>query len=50
MWHPFRALRRALPHRLFGRSLIIIVTPVVMLQGVVTYAFFERHYDTMTRA
>jgi two-component system osmolarity sensor histidine kinase EnvZ len=49
MWHPFRALRRALPHGLFGRSLIIIVAPVVILQGVVTYAFFERHYDTMTR-
>lgn len=49
MWHPFRALRQALPHRLFGRSLLIIVTPVVLLQGIVTYAFFERHYDTMTR-
>ncbi len=48
MWHPFRALRRALPRKLFGRSLIIIITPVVILQGVVTYAFFERHYDTMT--
>ena len=48
MWHPFRALRRALPHRLFGRSLLIIVTPVVVLQGIVTYAFFERHYDIMT--
>ena len=49
MLHPFRALRRAMPHRLFGRSLIIIVAPVVILQGVVTFAFFERHYDTMTR-
>ena len=48
MWHPFRALRQALPHRLFGRSLLIIVTPVVLLQGIVTYAFFERHYDIMT--
>ena len=32
---------------MFGRSLIIIVTPVVILQGIVTYAFFERHYDVM---
>lgn len=48
MWHPFRALRQALPHGLFGRSLIIIVAPVVILQGVVTYAFFERHYDILT--
>jgi two-component system, OmpR family, osmolarity sensor histidine kinase EnvZ len=36
-----------MPRGLFGRSLIIIVTPVVILQGIVTYAFFERHYDVM---
>lgn len=47
-FHPFRALKRALPRRLFGRSLLIIVTPVVLLQGIVTYAFFERHYTIMT--
>jgi len=48
-WHPFRSLRRALPRRLFGRSLIIIVAPMVLLQGMVTYAFFVRHYSVMTR-
>src|SRR5437763_14436335 len=49
MWqlHPFRLLKRLLPRGLFGRSLIIIVAPVVILQGIVTYAFFERHYDVM---
>ncbi|HTK79872.1 MAG TPA: ATP-binding protein [Rhizomicrobium sp.] len=36
-----------MPRGLFGRSLIIIVTPVVILQGIVTYAFFERHYAVM---
>lgn len=46
--HPFRALKRAMPRGLFGRSLIIIVAPVVILQGIVTYVFFERHYDIMT--
>jgi two-component system, OmpR family, osmolarity sensor histidine kinase EnvZ len=45
--HPFRALKRMMPRGLFGRSLIIIVTPVVILQGIVTYVFFERHYDVM---
>src|SRR5215470_8488080 len=45
--HPFRTLKRVMPRGLFGRSLIIIVTPVVILQGVVTYVFFERHYDVM---
>ncbi len=37
-----------MPRGLFGRSLLIIVTPVVILQGIVTYVFFERHYDIMT--
>jgi two-component system osmolarity sensor histidine kinase EnvZ len=46
-FHPFRALRRLLPRGLFWRSLIIIVAPVVILQGIVTYIFFERHYDVM---
>lgn len=46
--HPFRILKRTMPRGLFGRSLIIIVAPVVILQGIVTYAFFERHYDIMT--
>lgn len=45
--HPFRALKRIMPRGLFGRSLIIIVAPVVILQGIVTYAFFERHYGIM---
>ena len=46
---PFRVFKRLLPRGLFGRSLIIIVAPMVVLQGVVTYAFFERHYDVVTR-
>jgi two-component system, OmpR family, osmolarity sensor histidine kinase EnvZ len=45
---PFRTIKRAMPRGLFGRSLIIIVAPVVILQGIVTYVFFERHYDIMT--
>jgi two-component system osmolarity sensor histidine kinase EnvZ len=46
--HPFQFLKRWLPRGLFGRSLIIIVAPVVLLQCVVSYAFFARHYDVMT--
>lgn len=38
-----------MPRGLFGRSLIIIVAPMVMLQGIVTYAFFVRHYAIVTR-
>jgi two-component system osmolarity sensor histidine kinase EnvZ len=49
LWNPFRQVKRLLPRRLFGRSLLIIVTPMVLLQGVVTYAFFVRHHDIMTQ-
>ena len=52
-WHPLRALKRFLPRGLFGRSLIIIVMPMLLLQTVVTIVFFDRHYRittaTMTR-
>lgn len=48
-WNPFRTLKRILPSGLFGRSILIVVTPMVMLQGIVTYAFFVRHHDMMTQ-
>jgi two-component system osmolarity sensor histidine kinase EnvZ len=46
---PGRFIKRFLPRGLFGRSLIIIVAPMVLLQGIVTYVFFERDLDTTTR-
>ncbi len=46
--HPFRALKRLLPRGLFWRSLIIIVAPVVLLQGLMSYFFFERHLEITT--
>ena len=48
-YSPFRFIKRFLPRGLFGRSLIIIVAPVVLLQGIVSYVFFERDLDTTTR-
>ena len=42
-------LKRFLPRHLFGRSLIIIVAPIVLLQAIVAYVFFERDLDTTTR-
>jgi two-component system osmolarity sensor histidine kinase EnvZ len=51
--HPLRGLKRLMPRRLFGRSLLIIVMPMLLLQTVVTIVFFDRHYRittaTMTR-
>jgi two-component system osmolarity sensor histidine kinase EnvZ len=46
--HPFRALKRLMPRGLFGRSLLIIITPMLILQAVVTAVFFDRHYRIVT--
>ncbi|HEU0096331.1 MAG TPA: hypothetical protein VFQ52_07735, partial [Rhizomicrobium sp.] len=43
------SVKRFLPRGLFGRSLIIIVTPIVLLQAIIAYVFFERDLDTTTR-
>jgi len=41
-------LKRFLPRTLFGRSLVIIVTPVILAQAVATWIFYDRHWDTVT--
>ncbi len=48
-FRPGRFVKRFLPRGLFGRSLIIIVAPMVLLQAIVTYVFFERDLETTTR-
>ncbi len=47
-FHPFRLLKRIMPRGLYGRSLIIIVAPMVLLQVVVSYVFLERHWQMVT--
>jgi two-component system osmolarity sensor histidine kinase EnvZ len=46
---PGRFVKRFMPRGLFGRSLIIIVAPMVLLQAIVSYVFFERDLETTTR-
>lgn len=41
-------MKRLLPRTLFARSLLIIVTPVILAQAVATWIFYDRHWDTMT--
>ncbi|WP_374470281.1 ATP-binding protein [Phenylobacterium sp.] len=43
-----RWLKRQLPKTLFGRSLLIIVLPVALMQIAVTYIFFDAHWQTVT--
>jgi two-component system osmolarity sensor histidine kinase EnvZ len=42
-------LKRILPRRLLGRSLLIILAPLVLLQIAATWFFFDRHYDVITK-
>ena len=40
-------LKRWLPTSLFGRSLLIIILPVAVMQVVVTWIFFDAHWETV---
>jgi len=43
-----QSVKRFLPKSLLGRSLLIIVTPLVLLQVVSALIFFESHWDKVT--
>jgi two-component system osmolarity sensor histidine kinase EnvZ len=44
-----KVLRQIAPRSLLGRSLLIIVTPLILLQVVSAWAFYERHWDNVTK-
>ena len=44
-----RALKRILPKSLFGRWMMLLVTPLVLLQIVAASVFYQGHWDTVTR-
>jgi len=41
-------IKHLLPRTLFGRSILIIVAPLALLQIVATWIFYDRHWDTVT--
>jgi two-component system osmolarity sensor histidine kinase EnvZ len=43
-----RLLKRWAPTSLWGRSLLIIVLPIAIMQIAVTWAFFDAHWQTVT--
>ncbi|ENZ82104.1 MULTISPECIES: ATP-binding protein [Caulobacter] len=43
-----RVIKRLLPTSLFGRSLLIIILPVAVMQIAVTWAFFDAHWQAVT--
>jgi two-component system osmolarity sensor histidine kinase EnvZ len=44
----WRLLARYLPKRLYARSLIIVIAPMILLQSVIAFVFMERHWQTVT--
>ncbi|HWK44156.1 MAG TPA: ATP-binding protein [Stellaceae bacterium] len=42
-------LKRILPRTLFGRSVVILVTPLIVVQAVATSVFYDRLVDTLMR-
>ena len=42
-------LRDYLPKTLFGRMLSIILIPMILVQVITVFIFYERHWDTVTR-
>ena len=47
--NPEPFLKRLLPRSLLGRSLLIIITPLIVVQAISTWVFYERHWDSVTR-
>ncbi len=48
MQSPFVFLKRYMPRSLFGRAVLILVLPIMALQGVVALVFIQRHYNSVT--
>ena len=40
-------IKDILPRSLFGRSLLILVTPIFLVQIITTFIFFDRHWQKM---
>jgi two-component system, OmpR family, osmolarity sensor histidine kinase EnvZ len=40
-------IKRLLPQTMFGRSLLLMITPLVLVQVIATWIFYERHWETV---
>jgi len=41
-------IKRLLPQTMFGRSLLLIVMPLVLLQLIATWIFYDRHWEAVS--
>jgi two-component system osmolarity sensor histidine kinase EnvZ len=46
---PDRVLRKILPRSLFGRTLLIVILPLILLEGVALQIFYGSHLDVLSR-
>jgi two-component system, OmpR family, osmolarity sensor histidine kinase EnvZ len=46
--HQRGLLKRLLPQSMFGRSLLLIVMPLVLLQVIATWIFYDRHWEAVS--
>lgn len=42
-------IKQFLPRTLFGRTLLIIITPFLLMQVIATYYFYDQHWKKVTR-
>src|SRR5260370_38969776 len=45
---PRGLLKRLLPRTMFGRSLLIVVVPLILLQAIATWVFYDRHWAAVS--
>lgn len=45
----YNRIKRLLPQSLFGRALLILLLPTILMQLVATYIFYERHWENVSR-
>ncbi len=43
------SIRNYMPHSLFGRAIIILVTPLIVVQLVAAFVFYDRVFETVSR-
>jgi two-component system osmolarity sensor histidine kinase EnvZ len=41
-------IKRVLPRTMFGRSLLIVVMPLILLQAIATWIFYDRHWAAIS--
>ncbi len=47
--HPFKALKSYLPQSMFGRSILILVLPLVLIETVAAYVFLDSHWERVAK-